>query len=236
MNAALVASKLKACWYILRGFGRPSFSQLGEDQILHFLFQSVNIKKPSYLDVGANHPVSGSNSYFFYHRGSKGVCVEPEPHLFATIKRIRKRDICLNVGIGLNDSKEADFFIFHPKYSGWNTFSREEAEYRKQSGHPYERVMKMPLKNINEILTENFSSLPDFISIDVEGLDFDIIKSLNFEKFKPKVLVVETIRFGQTAKAEKQQSLIDFICNKGYFVYADTGVNTIFCRKDIITK
>jgi FkbM family methyltransferase len=236
MNAALVASKLKAFWYILKGFGRPSFSQLGEDQILNFLFQSLNIKKPTYLDIGANHPVLGNNTYFFYHRGSKGICVEPEPHLFDIIKRIRKRDICLNIGIGVNDNKAANFFIFPKKYSGWNTFSKEEAEYRKLSGHPYERVIQMPLKNINDILIENFSIVPDFISIDVEGLDFEIIKSLDFEKFQPKVLLVETIRFGESVKAAKQQPLIDFICNKGYFVYADTGVNTIFCKNDIIAK
>ncbi|MBK5270222.1 MAG: FkbM family methyltransferase [Bacteroidia bacterium] len=220
----------------MKGLGKVSFSQAGEDRIIQFLFNTLGISRPSYLDIGANHPVLGSNSYLFYIIGSKGVCVEPEPNLFAAIKKIRKRDTCLNIGIGVSDEIASDFFIFPDPYSGWNTFSREEAQLRNLSGHPYKRIIQMPLKNINDILGSNFKVTPDFISIDVEGLDFQIIQSLDFEKYQPKVLLVETIRFGDSIKAEKQLPLIDFICSKGYFIYADTGINTIFCRKDIITK
>ncbi len=230
MNAALVRSKLNACWYIMKGLGKPSFSQTGEDRILHFLFQSIGIKNPTYLDIGANHPVNGNNSYFFYQRGSKGVCVEPDPALAAQINQVRERDICLNVGIGFTEIAAADFYIFPKPYTGWNTFSKNEAEYRKANWHPYEKIIKMPLQNINDILEQNFKSTPDFISIDVEGLDFDILKSLDFDKHQPKVLLVETLHYGENNKPEKLTYIIDFVCSKGYSVYADTYVNTIFLK------
>ena len=227
MNIALVRSKLNACWYILKGFGKPSFSQIGEDRILHFLFVSKGLNQPTYLDIGANQPVLGNNTYFFYHRGSKGVCVEPEPHLYRKLKKVRKRDMVLNVGIGLQEEASAPFYVFPEQYSGWNTFSLEEAAIRKEMGHAY-KIIQMPLRNINKIIAEYLGAAPDLLSIDVEGLDFDILQSLDFSRYAPKVIVVETIRFGETAQAQKQQHIIDFVCTKGYSVYADTYVNTIF--------
>ncbi len=220
--------KIKEAIQIIKGEGKASFSQVGEDRILDFLFQSLGIRHPAYLDIGTNHPVIGNNTYFFYQRGSRGVCVEPDPVLFELIKNKRRNDICVNVGIGLNEVTEADFYIF-PE-SGWNTFSKEEAEYRKANGHPYQKVIRMPLKNINNIIQDHFKKNPDFISIDVEGLDFDIVKSLNYELYAPKVLVIETIRFGDSEKQEKQNEIIDLLISKGYVVYADTFVNTIFLK------
>lgn len=228
MDYKRLFAKIRSAVQIIRGQGKASFSQVGEDRILDFLFSSLGIRHPSYLDIGTNHPVIGSNSYFFYQRGSRGVCVEPDPVLFEMIKRKRPKDICINAGIGMNETSEADFYIF--PVSGWNTFSKKEAEYRKANGQPYNKVIRMPLKNINTIIRGNFKTNPDFISIDVEGLDFDIVKSLDFETLAPKVLVIETIRFGDSDKQEKQNTIIDFILSKGYKVYADTFVNTIFLK------
>jgi FkbM family methyltransferase len=231
MNFLRLISKGIGAYNIMLGKGKSSFSQIGEDRILTYLFYNLGLSKISYLDIGANEPVAGSNTYLFYLFGSKGVCVEPNPALFKKIQKIRPKDTCLNVGIGLHNTASADFYVF-PE-SGWSTFSKEEAEYRKSNGQPYTEVIQMPLKNVNEIIQENFTTAPDLISIDVEGLDFEILQSLDFDKYAPKALVVETIRFGDSAKAEKQQNIIDFVCSKGYFVYADTHVNTIFCQSNI---
>ena len=101
---------------------------------------------------------------------------------------------------------------------------------------PYDKVLKIPLKNINDIIHSNFKNPPDLISIDVEGLDFEILKSLDFSKNAPKVLVIETLRFGETSRAMKHEEMIDFVCKNGYFVYADTHVNTIFCKNNFFSK
>ncbi|MBS1497272.1 MAG: FkbM family methyltransferase [Bacteroidetes bacterium] len=234
MNVRRFLSKLKASYYIVTAKSRASFAQVGEDSILYFLFNSVGINKISYLDIGANSPVVGNNTYAFYLSGSRGVCIEPDPTLFKKLKSVRKKDTCLNMGIGFNEESAADFYIF--KTTGWNTFSKEEAELRRASGAQYEKVIQVPLKNINTIIPQYFTTAPDLISIDVEGLDLDILQSLDFGKFSPKVLLVETLRFGATDKAEKQQAIIDLILSKGYFIYADTYVNTIFCKNNFFTK
>src|SRR6476620_2881599 len=72
-----------------------SYSQAGEDRILSYLFVTMGIKNPSYLDIGANHPVEGNNSYLFYEKGGTGVCVEADPSLFEDLSSVRKNDKCL---------------------------------------------------------------------------------------------------------------------------------------------
>jgi FkbM family methyltransferase len=230
MNLKLVKSKFVAFFDILKGHGRPSFSQIGEDSILYYLFSVRNVYNPTYLDIGTNDPVKGNNTYFFYHRGASGVCIEPDPVIYKRLKKKRPRDICLNFGIGLNEVSEAPFYVFPEKYTGWNTFSATEAELRKAAGHEYEKIIQIPLKNVNNIIQDTLGKAPDFISIDVEGLDLEILESLDFDKYAPNVLIVETIRFGDTAQANKQQNIIDFVCSKGYLIYADTYVNTIFIK------
>ena len=230
MNLSLLISKIKSFPYIIKGWAKPSFAQVGEDHILNYYFQSIGIKQPSYLDIGANMPVYGSNTYFFYSRGSSGVCIEPHPELSEHIRKKRPKDIVLNIGIGVSDISSADYYIFPKKFSGWNTFSKEEAEYRNANGQPYEKVIQMPLKPVNNILRDHFTHAPDFISIDVEGLDFDILKSLDFDQYAPKALIVETLRMGDSNSAHKRTDIAEFLETKGYIVYADTFVNTIFIK------
>ena len=83
-------------------------------------------------------------------------------------------------------------------------------------------------------MKQYFSPHPNFISLDVEGLDLQILQSLDFEKFKPEVICVETITFGYMNNTEmKINEIADFMSTKGYSIYADTHINTIFCRKDL---
>lgn len=218
---------------------RRSYSQSGEDIIISDLFNKLQINKPTYLDIGANEPVALSNTYRSYTRGSRGVCVEPNPVLYSKLLKIRRKDISINAGVAFDEQKEATYYIFPEKLHGLNTFSRTEAEFWENTGtteigkHKTEKKMLMPLISINEVIKKYFRPHPNFISIDVEGLDLQIIKSLNFEKYKPEVFCVETLRYSERGMETKNQELIDFLKSKGYFVYADTYINTIFCRKDV---
>lgn len=216
---------------------RTSYSQSGEDIIISDLFNRLNIQHPSYLDIGANDPIALSNTYRLYKRGSKGVCVEPNPALCEKLRKHRSRDICLNVGVAFNDLREADFYLFPEKFNGLSTFSKEEADFWEQTGndeigrHKVERVIKIKLLPINEIMKTYFSPWPNLISIDVEGLDFEIIKTIDFQQFKPEVFCIETLGFIENNKEIKKQEIIDFFLEKDYFVYADSYINTVFCRK-----
>lgn len=236
MQLNRLLTKIRHLNNILSGRCKYSYSQVGEDIIVDYLFRSINIKKPSYLEIGSNHPFVDNNTYLFYCKGSTGVCIEPESELYKLIRKHRQHDVVLNAGIGLGD-EEADFYIFPQPYTGWNTFSKEEAMIReKEAGIKVKEIKKTKLLQINEVIKQNFPGSPDFLSIDVEGLDLLILKSLDFEKYRPGVICVETISFSISNTEQKMDELIVYVQSKGYFVYADTHVNTIFCRTDIFNR
>lgn len=213
------------------------YAQSGEDLILSHLFFKMNISHPTYLDIGANHPSYISNTYYFYLRGCNGVCVEPNPDLCRKIQKLRPRDKVLNIGIGAGEEATADFYIF-PKYAdGLSTFSKEDAAYWGETGMKqigrieYEKVIQVPTQTINTVIANNFKQIPDFISMDVEGLDLQILQSLDFESYAPPVLCVETISYGEDQTEYKREDIISFVKGKNYELYADTHVNSIFLRK-----
>lgn len=213
---------------------KASYSQAGEDTIIEYLFESIKINKPSYLEIGTNQPKICNNTYNFYLKGCKGVCIEPDVSMISSIKKARPHDTILNIGISKETSSNASFYLFPKAVNGWSTFSKEEAEIRKsESGINYE-VKEVELRNINAVIEEYFDAYPNFISLDVEGLDLEILQSLNFEKYQPEVICVETISFGYLTNTEtKINSIAEFMYQKGYAVYADTHINTIFCRRSL---
>jgi FkbM family methyltransferase len=233
MNLQRFIRKCLAGSYIIRAKALPSFSQAGEDVIVNYLFHQIRINQPSYLDIGTNFPIAGNNTYFFYNRGSRGVCIEPDPSLYELIKKSRPKDVIINAGIGFDESKQAEFYIFPHPYTGWNTFSKNEAESRQQqTGIRIKEIKTLSLKNINEVIAAHFNPHPNFISIDVEGLDLAILQTLDFEKFRPEIICAETITFSINNKEEKRNDIEKFLRSRGYFVFADTHINTIFCREE----
>ena len=215
---------------------KASYSQTGEDTIIEYLFDSVKINKPSYLEIGTNQPKICNNTYSFYLKGCKGVCIEPDIEMVSAIKKARPNDTVLNIGIASESRTSAEFYLFPNIYNGWSTFSKEEAEIRKKESGINYKIKNVELKNINTIIRENFNPYPNFISLDVEGLDLEILQSLDFEKYKPEVICVETISFGYlTNTEEKINSIAEFMFQNGYAVYADTHINTIFCRKELFS-
>lgn len=216
--------------------GKVSYSQVGEDLIVDYLFTSLNIQQPVYLEIGTNQPIFSNNTYLFYKKGSRGVCIEPDIQMYELIKAKRPGDTVLNIGIGLSEMREAPFYLFPGVLNAWSTFSEEEARFREvESGLTAKKVI-VPLKTINSIIVEYFEKCPHFISLDVEGLDLEILKSMDFKRFRPDVICVETLSFSITNTGQKLQDIIDFMHAQNYFSYADTHVNTIFCRSELFTR
>ncbi len=213
-----------------------SYSQCGEDLIVKFIFRELGKNIISYLDIGAHHPTYINNTALFYKTGSTGVSIEPDPFLFKRIHDERSNDINLNIGIGGGQaSTEADFYILSEKTL--NTFSKEEAERCVSYGNKkIEKIVKLPLLPINEIMKKYFNPAPDFISLDVEGYDIVILKSFDFEKFRPKVWCIETLTYTEDKTEQKIQETVDFMISQGYFIYADTYINTIFVDKETWLK
>ncbi len=207
-----------------------SYSQAGEDAILRFLFDDKKVKNITYLDIGTSIPDSGNNTYLLYKSGCHGVCVEADKSLISEIKRKRPRDTVLNVGVAVGDKKEAELHIFNP--SGMNTFDPDESTERLRSGK-FKLIEKVnvPLVSINTIIRDNFATYPTFLSIDIEGLDLPVLKDLNFDLYPISVICAETCMFSDMYIRPKNKAIALFLETKGYEVYADTYINTIFVNK-----
>jgi FkbM family methyltransferase len=232
MNWTRILGKINGARYILESKIHPTYSQAGEDQLVRVIFQTTRISEPTYLDIGANHPFISNNTYLFYSRGSKGVCIEPEDTSYKLLKKFRNRDVLLQAAIGSTPGT-ADLFVFPDPYSGWNTLSKQEAESREQqTGIRIKKVVRIPVMNINEVMRKYFNPHPNFISLDVEGLDLEILQAIDFERYKPEVICVETVTFSMNMEEEKISSISNFLLDKDYFIFGDTHFNTIFCRKD----
>lgn len=211
---------------------RKSFSQCGEDLIVKHIFDALGIISPTYIDIGAHHPYKHSNTALFYVSGSRGVNVEPDPDLFARFPQERPGDVNLNVGIA-DKTGELEFFVM--KNRTLNTFSREKAqEYANEQGVPIVAEKKIPVVTLKS-LTDQYKpgQFWDLMSIDVEGYEMAILQSHDWSGPSPKVIVCETISFSTKGKGVKDQRLLDFLIDQGYFVYADTHVNSIFVKKEI---
>jgi len=208
-----------------------SWSQCGEDVILRTLFNDKKMKMITYLDVGASLPDSGNNTFLFYSSGSRGVCVEANPALIRRLKKVRPKDKILNAGVAVTDDKEADFFVFYCE--GISTFDKKEAEKRSASGrYKIKETVKVPLVTIEQVIRENFSSVPDFLSIDIEGLDLAVLQKLDFKAFPIPVICVETCTYSENHVRPKDVSIAQYLTGKGYEIYADTYINTIFVNKE----
>ena len=213
---------------------KTSYSQCGEDLLMEFALKKLDIKKPTYLDLGANDPIRLNNTYYFYKKGSRGVLVEPDPALFGKLKQKRRKDTCLNIGVGLTEAKWADFYIM--TWPLFNTLSKERAEEIQnhyQGRNSIEMVIQVPLKNINTIIEENFpSGGPDILSIDIEGIDLAILETLNYEKHSPAIICVEN----DIHDRREVRGLREFLHSQGYYQYANTHINSIFVKEGKVAE
>ena len=152
--------------------------------------------------------------------------MEPDAVLAQAFAKGRPRDRCLNIGIGPKDGI-ADFF--HMTTSTLNTFSREQAEqYQSYGNQRIERVARVPIRNINAVIGENFDGAPELVSLDVEGLDLAVLQSLDFSRYRPLVFCVETLSYTEDQSERKLDEIIDWMKRQGYMLYADTYINSIF--------
>lgn len=212
--------------------GEESFSQCGEDRIIHFLCGYLGINKIDYIDVGAHDPVQGNNTYLFYRKGHRGLLIEPNVEMCRKIRRERPEDRVLEAGIGVTDAREADYYVMTD--SSWNTFSKEEAERQAAISNgrvALKEVVKMPLLNINRVMHEHFREAPAFLSVDVQGLELAILKSIDYSRFRPKVICVETLI---TGTRQMVTDIGEFMATQEYAVRGMSFVNSIFVDSKLI--
>lgn len=199
---------------------KNSYSQKGEDLIIDKL---LNYKREGlYIDVGASDPNRFSNTKRFYKRGWHGINIEPNPDKFSKFIKKRPRDINLNLGIA-NTDQRLSFYMFIP--NNVSTFSKKEAESSKKRGYILEKVIQVQVRKLENIFAEYVMDKEvDFISIDTEGLDLEVLKSNNYTLFKkPKIICIESL--DRTYDILEQNRLL---IKMGYKKVFDNGLNSIF--------
>ena len=206
-----------------------SYAQQGEDLILwNMLHHFLQADPITYLDVGAHHPVESNNTYLFYERGYRGVLVEPNPALWDLLSGLRPRDALIRGGIGLDGKDtEADYYVV-TDHGGLNTFSRERAEgYATSLGNKFsiKKVLRLPLVDINGVMQKYFRGAPSLLSIDTEGFELPILQSIDWKRYRPSVICVESLEFNTR---RVRGPILELVTAQGYDLRGATFVNSIF--------
>jgi FkbM family methyltransferase len=207
---------------------RPSYSQEGEDMILARIFDQKKIG--FYVDVGAYHPQLYSNTYYFYLQGWRGINIDATPGSMARFNSIRPRDINLEKAIH-NTAQTLTYYCFNEP--GLNSFDRERALFVATLPHytiiAQEEIETVPLAALLDEYLPLGQEI-DFLDIDVENLDYEVLLSNNWHKYRPKVVLVEALR----ASLEQVHSLpiTLLLLEQGYQLHSKLVNTLIFVKKD----
>jgi FkbM family methyltransferase len=165
-----------------------SYAQNLEDFHLNLVFGDRS--RGTYVDVGGGHPVADNVSFYFYLKGWSGLVVEPQVDLAAGYRGIRPRDHIVSCLAGQNDG-EIDFHVVEGLH-GLSSAVKENAESARQYGTDY-RTERRAVRRLSRLIDEAGISEIDFLKIDVEGAEADVLGGLDLMRHRPRVILVEAI-------------------------------------------
>jgi len=204
-----------------------SWSQEGEDLILRRIFEKKT--KGFYIDVGAHHPKRFSNTFLFYELGWHGINIDALPGSQQLFDKMRPADINIEIGIAEEDAT-LNYYIFNEP--ALNGFSKDLSEERDSFNTEYKilDIKKIKVSPLSYVLN---SYLPDkqvidFMTIDVEGLDLEVLKSNDWTKYRPKYVLVEVLN--ESLAKTQSSSIGRFMSDVGYEIYCKSA-NTVFFKE-----
>jgi FkbM family methyltransferase len=203
---------------------RVSYAQNMEDILLDRLFGN---EVGTFMDVGACYPTGHNNTYFFYLRGWRGTTVEPIPWMRPLFEQHRPEDRHLSLAAWHRDGDVPFYEI--PGNIGLSTFSPEIAEgYRERGLEVVER--RLPVRTVASIVDEFAIEPPDILSIDTEGTEEHVLRGVPFERWRPRVLLVEATYPQSTTPSHGPWEPL--VLSQGYLFAAFNGVNRFYLRED----
>lgn len=190
-----------------------SYSQFREDM---YISKILNKKIVSYIDIGANDPIKFNNTYKFYKRGGRGIIIEPNQNLINKISRLRPHDQILNIGLGDKKSTQK-FYIIDPDVN--STFNQRSVSKLLQSGCELISTPKVKIYTLENIFKKYIKkNWVDTISIDTEGYDYKILQGNNWQKYRAKIIIIES----DTTNTKQ------FLNKNGYVLQKKIGLNSIY--------
>jgi FkbM family methyltransferase len=207
------------------------YGQCGEDIIVVSLIRAYCFKKNidpaglTYCEVGGNHPISTSATFLLSKQlGMTGLIVEANPDLIPDLRKGRPHDKIINVAIVASDLEEVEFFI-----GNRNELSSMDAHFLENwpgEGSGINRKIVSNCIRLDELISKEFrDQCPIFLSIDIEGLDFEVLKSMSFEKIRPYIIQIEP---SDHYLPHNSEEILNLLSKKGYELIARTPVNMIF--------
>jgi FkbM family methyltransferase len=211
-------------------FNKKSYSQSGEDAIIMYVAAMLGIplSECTYLDLGANSPKSMSNTYFFYEQGARGVLVEANCSLIPALETERQGDTVLNMCISGKSGEKLPFSVLN--LDGLSKVGDVSDILAANPEAELIDVIELETITVGDIIEKYMGGkAPVIMNLDIEGMEKQILDSIDFTKYRPMIMIIEMIPYSTKLTAGvKDKELLDYVCSKGYIEYAFTGINSIF--------
>jgi len=204
-----------------------SFAFTGEDRIIEGILKPIVTGKGYYVDIGCNHPKFLSNTYNLYRRGWKGICVDANEELIKKYALCRPKDIAVQALVS-NKIEERPFYF--SQNDVLSTTEQSNLQIIVNQGLTYERKQFLP-KTLTSILDQNnFAREFDLLSVDVEEHDLQVLNSLDFEKYSPKLIIVEDESFEISTQEGNAINL--FLESRGYLLVGSVLKNQYYLKNN----
>jgi len=200
-------------------------SQEGEDIVLNKLFGFNKDSRGLFVDVGAHHPCRFSNTWMYYCMGWRGINIDPNPGSMIAFEQMRGDDINLEIGVSQNEGKRKFFCYNEPALNGIDNDRRDELKNTSYKLNEIIEINTLPLVKILDCYCKSFSS-PNFLNIDVEGLEMEVLKSNNWERYRFEVILVEQ-KLNSIDLIDKSD-VFKYLFEKDYKPVACTGRTVIY--------
>jgi hypothetical protein len=216
------------------------YSQFGEDAVAYGYFRGQTWvlgqrmalpKNGFFVDIGAYSPTSGSNTHVFYEAGWRGINIDAAPGAMKPFNAVRRRDINLNVAVGSQEGRVRFWCWGIP--SVFNTADEKVAQERTELlGKP--QLVTVPCQTMANIISTHMPADADFrlLSVDVEGRDLDVLMSNDWTRFRPELIIAESLDVPLPQVMETD--LYRFLLQQGYELIAWVQPSLVF--RDIHPK
>jgi FkbM family methyltransferase len=202
-----------------------SYAQRLEDHHLDLVF--ADREKGFYVDVGGGHPVADNVSFWFYLKGWRGLVIEPQRALADLYKHVRPRDITVCSLVGSKEG-EVDFHVVD-RLHGFSTTVEGHAKAASGFGASYE-TRRMPMVTLACVLAQHKVRDIDFLKVDVEGAEADVLAGMDWNRARPRVLVVEAVAPGSMVEAWRDWE--PFLLAQDYMFAFFDGLNRFYVAKE----
>jgi len=205
-------------------------SQFGEDKKIIKLFKEK--RNGTYLDLGCFHPIRQNNTYLLHKMGWKGINIDLNPVSIELFNIARPKDI--NICMAISRKKGSKNLFFDHELSSLNTISKNHTLFLKEAfGKKNLKKRLIKTNTLNNILKENKIKKIDFMNIDIEGNELEVLKTLNFKDLDIKVICIEIVNYNIYSKNIKinKKKILTILKKNNYHLKFKTFVNYIFIKK-----